>query len=60
MYNYHTLEQPKINALPQRAYYIPFDVENPSDDRFDSKEVTLLSSWKFTYFEDFCDAVFDA
>ena len=24
MYNYHNELEPKINAMPQRSYYIPF------------------------------------
>lgn len=60
IYDYHVKNEPKINALPQRAYYVPFDTENISDKREVSKEFTLLSSWKFTYFDDYTDAIFDA
>lgn len=60
MYNYHNEPIPKINALNQRAYYVPFTTENIGDDRNKSAEFTLLSNWKFKYFEDFSDAVFAA
>ena len=59
-YDFHLKEQPQVNVLPGRAYYVPFDTENVSDDRNLSKQFLNLTDWKFAYFDDFTDAVFDA
>ena len=59
-YDFHLKEQPQVNVLPGRAYYVPFDTENVNDDRNLSKQFLNLTDWKFAYFDDFTDAVFDA
>ena len=59
-YDFHLKEQPQINVLPARAYYVPFDNDNVFDDRNLSKQFINLTYWKFSYFDDLSDAVFDA
>ena len=59
-YDFHLKEQPQVNVLPGRAYYVPFDTENVNDDRNLSKQYLNLTDWKFAYFDDFTDAVFVA
>ncbi len=59
-YDLHTKEDAQVNVMHARAYYVPFENDNIVDDRNASTEFINLKNWKFTYFEDFSDAVFDA
>ncbi len=59
-YNYHNEEAPQINAMPARSYYVPFATNEILDDRTKSTQFINLQNWKFTFFEDFNDACFDA
>lgn len=60
MYNYHNELEPKINAMPQRSYYIPFLSEKYNDDRTKSEEMSLIDNWNFMYFDDISEEVFEA
>ena len=58
IYDLHEKFVAQDGALPSRAYYIPFsDDKNFGYDKTKSKEVTLLSKWKFSYFKNFTDDV---
>lgn len=58
-YNYHNTLTTQINALPTRSFYIPFADKNFTCNDFDSPQVTLLTEWKFSYFEKISDAAFE-
>ena len=60
MYNYHNELEPKINAMPQRSYYIPFLSEKNNDDRTKSEGMSLIYNWNFMYFDDISEEVFEA
>jgi len=59
-FNYHNELCPQINALKGRSYYVPFLTPDIPFEREKSTEYIALSKWKFKYFEDFSDEVFDA
>ena len=58
-YSFHNTLTTQINAEKTRAFYIPYDTDNFSDDDFSSPCVTMLTDWKFSYFPKITDEAFD-
>ncbi len=56
-YNLHNTLTCSQGAEPYRSYYIPFTNNSFSQEKAKSAEVTLLSNWKFAYFENFTENV---
>lgn len=59
VYNFHNTLTTQINALPTRSFYVPFPDRNFAYNDFASTQVTLLTDWKFKYFQKISDAAFD-
>ena len=57
-YNYHNTLTTQVNALPARSFYVPFADKHFADDQFASSQVTLLTDWKFAYFDKISDEAF--
>ena len=57
-YNYHNTLTTQVGALPTRSFYVPFADKNFVGDEFASSQVTLLSDWKFAYFDKITDEAF--
>ena len=58
-FNLHNTLTTQDNAEPSRSYYVPFNEEKFSLLIKDSKQVTMLSNWRFAYFDKFCDELVD-
>lgn len=50
----------RVNTMPNRAYYIPFDPAAPADGKLDNIRVLMLNGkWDFRFFESMADFVME-